>query len=144
MCTGGSFQGVKRPGREADYSPPTNGEVKKIWIYTSTPPIRLHGVVLNWLSTDTTLPLPTLGKRLFKGLCILPAFSLFLLVRSGFRTWYCFFLYPYHFFTLGLPATPHDVTSKKTVILIRWIVWIWRLDVEMADVGVMGEWLKCM
>jgi hypothetical protein len=28
-----------------------------MWIYTSAP-IRLHGVVLNWLSTGTTLPLP--------------------------------------------------------------------------------------
>jgi hypothetical protein len=39
--------GVKRPGCEADQSSPTSAEVKKIWIYTSTPPIRLHGVVLN-------------------------------------------------------------------------------------------------
>jgi hypothetical protein len=30
--------GVKRPGREADHSPPASVEVKKIWIYTSTPP----------------------------------------------------------------------------------------------------------
>jgi hypothetical protein len=29
--------GVKRPGREADHSPPTSAEVKKMWIYTSTP-----------------------------------------------------------------------------------------------------------
>jgi hypothetical protein len=34
------------PGREVDHSPATSTEVKKIWIYTSTP-IRLHGVVLN-------------------------------------------------------------------------------------------------
>jgi hypothetical protein len=40
MGTGDSFSGVKRPGREADHSPPTNAEVKKMWIYTSTPP---HG-----------------------------------------------------------------------------------------------------
>jgi hypothetical protein len=33
----------------------TSAEVKKMWIYTSTP-IRLHRVVLNWLSTGTTLP----------------------------------------------------------------------------------------
>jgi hypothetical protein len=25
-------------GREADHSPPTSAEVKKMWIYTSTPP----------------------------------------------------------------------------------------------------------
>jgi hypothetical protein len=29
--------GVKRPGREADLSPPTNAEVKKTWTYTPTP-----------------------------------------------------------------------------------------------------------
>jgi hypothetical protein len=30
--------GVKRPGREADHSPPASAEVKKMWIYISTPP----------------------------------------------------------------------------------------------------------
>jgi hypothetical protein len=29
---------VKRPGREADYSPQASAEVKNMWIYTSTPP----------------------------------------------------------------------------------------------------------
>jgi hypothetical protein len=29
---------VKRPGREVDHSPPASAEVKKMWIYTSTPP----------------------------------------------------------------------------------------------------------
>jgi hypothetical protein len=29
---------VKRPGREADHLPPASAEVKKMWIYTSTPP----------------------------------------------------------------------------------------------------------
>jgi hypothetical protein len=29
---------VKRPGHEADHSPPVSAEVKKTWIYTSTPP----------------------------------------------------------------------------------------------------------
>jgi hypothetical protein len=29
--------GVKRPGREVDHSPTASAEVKKIWIYTSTP-----------------------------------------------------------------------------------------------------------
>jgi hypothetical protein len=37
MGTGGSFPRVKRQGREADHSPPTRVEVKKMWIYTSTP-----------------------------------------------------------------------------------------------------------
>jgi hypothetical protein len=39
--------GVKRQGREADHSPPTSAEVNKMWIYTSTPPLRLQGVMLN-------------------------------------------------------------------------------------------------
>jgi hypothetical protein len=30
--------GVKLPGREADHSTPPSAEVKKMWIYTSTPP----------------------------------------------------------------------------------------------------------
>jgi hypothetical protein len=29
--------GVKRPGHVVDLSPPTIAEVKKMWIYTSTP-----------------------------------------------------------------------------------------------------------
>jgi hypothetical protein len=38
--------GVKRPGREADHSPPSSAEVNE-WSYTSTPPVRLHGLVLS-------------------------------------------------------------------------------------------------
>jgi hypothetical protein len=30
--------GVKRPGRDADHSPRTSAVIKKMWIYTSTPP----------------------------------------------------------------------------------------------------------
>jgi hypothetical protein len=37
---------VKRPGREAGHSPPSSAEVKNAWSYTSTPPVRLHGVGL--------------------------------------------------------------------------------------------------
>jgi hypothetical protein len=36
-------QGVKRPGREADHSSPASAEVKKIWVYTSTPPDAFMG-----------------------------------------------------------------------------------------------------
>jgi hypothetical protein len=38
--------GVRRPGRETDHSLPSSAEVKNAWSYTSTPPIRLHGVGL--------------------------------------------------------------------------------------------------
>jgi hypothetical protein len=37
---------VKRPGREADHSPPTSVKVKNAWSYNFTSPIRLHGLVL--------------------------------------------------------------------------------------------------
>jgi hypothetical protein len=50
--------GVKRSGREADHLPPSSAEVKNARSYTSTPPIRLHGVVLS-RSTGTILPLPS-------------------------------------------------------------------------------------
>jgi hypothetical protein len=43
----GSFPGVKRPRREADHSSPSSAEVKNAWTYTSTPPIRLHCMVLS-------------------------------------------------------------------------------------------------
>jgi hypothetical protein len=57
MGTGGFISPrVKRQGREADHSPPASSEVKNTWNYTSTPPYRLHGVVLNYLSTGATLP----------------------------------------------------------------------------------------
>jgi hypothetical protein len=35
---GALSSGVKQPGREIDNSPQTSAEVKKMWIYTSTPP----------------------------------------------------------------------------------------------------------
>jgi hypothetical protein len=43
---GAVFPGLKRPGREADHSPPASAKVKKMWIYIHST-IRLHGVVLN-------------------------------------------------------------------------------------------------
>jgi hypothetical protein len=47
MGTRGSFPGVKRPEREADYSPPSSAEVKVcVEIYLHSP-IRLHGMVLS-------------------------------------------------------------------------------------------------
>jgi hypothetical protein len=55
MGIGGSFLGGKRPGREAYHSPPTGAEVKKMFSNTSTPPIRLYDVLLNYLSRGTTL-----------------------------------------------------------------------------------------
>jgi len=43
---GGPSSWVERPGRQADHSPPSSAEVKKVWSYTSTLPILLNGVVL--------------------------------------------------------------------------------------------------
>jgi hypothetical protein len=44
--------GLKQPGREADYTPPTSAEVKKRGPI-HPPPIHIHGVVLNQLSIGT-------------------------------------------------------------------------------------------
>jgi hypothetical protein len=41
MDNSGTSPGIKRPGREADHSPPASAEVKKMLIYTSTPPYAL-------------------------------------------------------------------------------------------------------
>jgi hypothetical protein len=59
--------GIERPGGEfeAHHSSPTSAEVEKMWIYISPPPIRLHGVVLNSLSTRTRLPLWTADCQLW-------------------------------------------------------------------------------
>jgi len=42
--------GVKRPGREADHSPPSSAEVKSVWSYDSIPSIhfQLNDVLLSW------------------------------------------------------------------------------------------------
>jgi hypothetical protein len=39
--------GINLPGREANHSPPSSAEVKNSCSYISTPPTRLHGVVLS-------------------------------------------------------------------------------------------------
>jgi hypothetical protein len=39
--------GVKWLGHEADHSPPSGAEVRNAWSSTSTPPIRLNGMVLS-------------------------------------------------------------------------------------------------
>jgi hypothetical protein len=39
--------GVKRPGREADHSPPPSAEVNNACSFTSTSPVRLNRVVLH-------------------------------------------------------------------------------------------------
>jgi len=38
LVQGALSLGVKRPGREADNSPPSSAEVKNAWSYTSTLP----------------------------------------------------------------------------------------------------------
>jgi hypothetical protein len=57
MATGGSFAGVMRPGREADHSPLSTAEVKKVWSYTSTP----QYVFTTWCIVKHRKTLP-LGK----------------------------------------------------------------------------------
>jgi hypothetical protein len=44
--TGGLSPGVKRPGREADNSPPSSAESRMVELYLPSP-ISLHGILLN-------------------------------------------------------------------------------------------------
>jgi hypothetical protein len=37
---------IKKPGHEAEYSPPPSSGFKYVWSYTYTPPC-LHGILLN-------------------------------------------------------------------------------------------------
>jgi hypothetical protein len=48
------FPGLKQPACEADHSPPSSAGVKNEWSYISTPPVGLHGVVLNFIFTCTS------------------------------------------------------------------------------------------
>jgi hypothetical protein len=43
VCTVGSFPGVKQQGHKDDDSSPASDEVKKMWIYTSTPTYAFMG-----------------------------------------------------------------------------------------------------
>jgi hypothetical protein len=47
----------ERPESNAGHSPPPSAEAEKTWIYTLTPPIRLHGVVFSEFSTKAALHL---------------------------------------------------------------------------------------
>jgi hypothetical protein len=62
METGGSFLKVKRPGREADRSPPISGKVKKTWLKVKRPgreadrsPSISGKVKKTWIYTSTPL-----------------------------------------------------------------------------------------
>jgi hypothetical protein len=47
MSSKAFFLGGKAAGAWSDHSPPSSAAVKNAWSHTSTPPIRLHGVVLS-------------------------------------------------------------------------------------------------
>ena len=56
MGTGVLSTGLERTGRAVEHLPPSSEEVKHEWNYTSTPPLRIHGVdrenctfTLSWL-----------------------------------------------------------------------------------------------
>jgi hypothetical protein len=52
--------GIRRPGREADHSPPASTKDKKMWIYTSTPPYVFKAKCLIRLGSGWT----TVGSEL--------------------------------------------------------------------------------
>jgi hypothetical protein len=51
---------VKRPGREADHSPPPSAEVKNAWSYTSIPTVRLQCVAFSYKAHRQICLLPLL------------------------------------------------------------------------------------
>jgi hypothetical protein len=65
--------GLKRPGHEADHSPPSSAKVKNVWSYTSTTLTSLwHGT---YLTTETTLPVllaDKVNKEIFLAVHIAP------------------------------------------------------------------------
>jgi hypothetical protein len=106
--------GVKRPRREADHSSPASTKVKKIWIYTSTPPLFLHGVVLKYLSTGTILPflfldLLKVGKKFNLDTC-----------RSNIT--------PTTFCCEGTTTALHNIKQKRPITSKYWerSNWMWR------------------
>jgi hypothetical protein len=48
--------GGKWPGRDTNHTPPSSAEVENAWSYTSTPTLRLHGVVLSLAHEQVCLP----------------------------------------------------------------------------------------
>jgi hypothetical protein len=77
---------VKRPGREAKHSFPSSVEVKMVALYLQSR-TRLHGIVLNQLSTGSTLPslfiLPPPASPPFNH-CFLFSFSFVFSIPSPF------------------------------------------------------------
>jgi hypothetical protein len=64
QCVPGALSlGIKRPGREADHSPPSSVEVKNMWIFTSTPQYASMAWCLVTKSTGTTLPYQKWQRR---------------------------------------------------------------------------------
>jgi hypothetical protein len=53
---GALLPGLKMQGHEADHSPPSSTKIKNGGAIPPLP-IHLHGIVLNYLNTGTTLPL---------------------------------------------------------------------------------------
>jgi hypothetical protein len=92
--------GVKWPGREADYSPPSSAEVKNAWSYTSTP----SEVFMAWcyLSTGKTLP-----SHLNQCFCSVRNLSMQLCKGS------VIVLYELKFLTKNGPPQRTKVLSKK-------------------------------
>jgi hypothetical protein len=71
--------GVKRPGREADHSPPYQAKVKEcVELYLHSP--NMPSLCGASLSTGTTLPLPSLFEHQCNGV-------------YAFLLWFCYAIY---------------------------------------------------
>jgi hypothetical protein len=86
--------GVKRPGREADHSPPSSAEVKNGGAVNPLP-IRLHDLVVNYVV------ITRLTFTFYEHKCDSP-------------------LEGYHLDVVGGPSTPHDPESDAVGSLSSW------------------------
>jgi hypothetical protein len=102
---------VKRPELEAYHSPPSSVEVKNSWSCTSTPPVRLHGVVLSQ-STGTSLLLLYLTSNF-----------------SGNKNW-SYYILLLLLLLLLLLYTSDGKVKGKVVLCVNWA----------HHEGVFGEW----
>jgi hypothetical protein len=96
MDVGSSFPEVKRPGREADHSPPSSAEVKNACSYISTP----QYAFMAWCIIKQCIRLHDVVLSLVQGI-ILPQLSPEIVSLSHAGTWVCVIVILCHEIAMG-------------------------------------------
>jgi hypothetical protein len=97
MGTGDLTPGVKRPGRDADYSRPSSAEAKKVWSYTFTP------------------------QYIFKAGCLVKHRDYFSFILLSYN--FFIFLQLHNFHTKS--ATKRRFTGDQFLLWNRWFYALW-------------------